>query len=214
MSTPLLTVERITKRIGDRLLWRNLSFQLECGQRLALAGATGSGKTLLMRTLVLLDPLQEGAIRLLGRPPQRWFLPRYRTHVMYVPQRPVAFPGTVEDNLRWPWKVHRPSDTGYDSSRISEWLAWLGKDSRFLSLDARQLSGGEVQLMALLRSLQLDPMILLLDEPTASLDGPTAESLEDLLKEWQRQGDRALMVASHDPAQMERFTHQRLVLSA
>jgi ABC-type phosphonate transport system ATPase subunit len=46
MSTPLLTVERITKRIGDRLLWRNLSFQLECGQRLALAGATGSGKTL------------------------------------------------------------------------------------------------------------------------------------------------------------------------
>ena len=213
MGTPLLTVERMTKRIGGRLLWRHLSFQLESGQRLALAGATGSGKTLLLRTLVLLDPLQEGSIHLLGRPPQSWFLPRYRAMVMYVPQRPVAFPGTVEDNLRWPWQVHRPNKASYDPGRISEWLAWLGKDSRFLSLDAQQLSGGETQLMALLRSLQMDPMILLLDEPTASLDEPTAKRLEELLREWQHQGDRALMVASHDPAQMERFTHQRLVLS-
>lgn len=209
----VLCVERLSKRIGERLLWRNISFDLQPGQRLGMAGATGSGKSLLFRTLVLLDPLQEGSIKLLGRTPQAWTLPTYRSHVTYVPQRPVAFPGSVEANFRWPWRLRGHNEANYSHSRVVQWLSLLGKDSSFLSRNAQRLSGGEVQLMAVLRSLQLNPIILLLDEPTASLDGSTAERLEDLLKGWQSEGDRALVVSSHDPAQLERFTHHQLVVA-
>jgi putative ABC transport system ATP-binding protein len=92
------------------------------------------------------------------------------------------------------------------------WLERLGRPPSFLDLEASHLSGGEAQLMALLRALQLDPDVLLLDEPTASLDAATTERVEQLLRRWLAEAPRACLLVSHDGAQLRRLAGRQLPL--
>lgn len=210
---PLLQVEELARQLEGRYLWQNVSFQLEAGQRLGLVGPSGAGKTLLLRLLAWLDPLQRGSILLRGRAPSEWSVPVYRSRVLYIPQRAIAFAGTVEHNLRQVLTYASQRGHVYAEQRILGWLRQLGREAGFLSLAAERLSGGELQLLALLRALQLDPEILLLDEPTASLDPATTERVEALLQQWLCQGERACVITSHDASQIERFTDRRLSLT-
>jgi putative ABC transport system ATP-binding protein len=210
----LLQAEGLTARPGGGApLWHDLGFALCPGDRLGLVGASGAGKTLLLRQLALLDPLPRGRILLQGRSPTAWTAPQYRARVTLLSQRAVTFTGSVEENLRQAltWAAHRARR--FDRERIVAWLRFLGREASFLDLGAEHLSGGESQLLALLRALQLDPMILLLDEPTASLDAGTTFRVEELLGQWLAEGERACVLTSHDAAQIERFTTRRLELT-
>ncbi|MCT0202958.1 ATP-binding cassette domain-containing protein [Synechococcus sp. CS-602] len=215
MDRPLLLrAEQLKRQLGDRLLWSQLDLELRAGERLGLVAPSGAGKTLLLRALALLDPLQAGTIHLQGRPPASWGLPRWRSLVLYLTQRPVAHGGTVEANLRSPWSFQeRRGRGGWRRERITDWLAALGRDPSFLAYDAERLSGGELQLLALLRALQLDPIVLLLDEPTASLDGATTGAVEALLIAWLGAGPRAAVFTSHDSEQIQRFASRTLELA-
>lgn len=209
----LLSAMGLQRRLGDRLLWSQLDLELAGGDRLGLVAPSGAGKTLLLRTLALLDPPQAGTFNLLGRPPAAWGLPRWRSMVLYLAQRPVARGGTVETNLRAPWRFReRRERDGWCYERISSWLAALGREPSFLSYDAERLSGGELQLLALLRGLQFDPVVLLLDEPTASLDGATTAAVEALLIAWLAAGPRAAVLISHDSEQIQRVASRTLEL--
>ncbi|MCP9848634.1 ATP-binding cassette domain-containing protein [Cyanobium sp. Morenito 9A2] len=214
MDRPLLLrAEGLKRQLGDRLLWGGLDLELAAGERLGLVAPSGAGKTLLLRALALLDPLQAGSIRLQGRPPSAWGLPCWRSMVSYLAQRPVAQGGTVETNLRAPWAFRELRGRGgWSRGRITVWLEALGRDPSFLTYDAERLSGGELQLLALLRALQFDPTVLLLDEPTASLDGSTTTALEALLIAWLGGGGRAAVFTSHDSGQIERFASRSLEL--
>ncbi len=209
----LLSAAGLERRLGDRLLWSRLDLELAGGDRLGLVAPSGAGKTLLLRTLALLDPPQAGRFSLLGRAPAAWGLPRWRAMVAYLAQRPVAGGGTVETNLRAPWRFQeRRRLAGWSHERITGWLAALGRDPSFLSYDAERLSGGELQQLALLRALQFDPTVLLLDEPTASLDGASTAAVEALLTDWLAAGRRAAVLISHDSEQIERFATRTLEL--
>lgn len=214
MDCPLLLrAEGLQRQLGDRRLWSRLDLELAAGERLGLLGPSGAGKTLLLRAMALLDPLQAGSIRLQGRSPLGWGLPRWRSLVLYLAQRPVAHAGTVEANLRSPWRFQeRRRQAGWRPGRITSWLAALGRDPSFLNYDAERLSGGELQLLALLRALQFDPSVLLLDEPTASLDGATTNAVETLLISWLAAGPRALLFTSHDGDQVQRLATRTLEL--
>ncbi len=210
---PLLHVEELCAHPAGRLpLWNHIGFDLRSGERLALVGPSGSGKTLLLRQLALLDPLPCGRIELEGRSPAFWTAPVYRSKVALVAQRPVTLPGTVEENLRKALQFACHRERAFHRERVGNWLGFLGREKGFLHQEADHLSGGEGQLLALLRSLQMDPTILLLDEPTASLDGPTTTRVEALLGLWLEGGERACVVTSHDDAQIRRFTNRRLEL--
>src|SRR5205807_6803377 len=136
------------------------------------------------RALAWLDRLDEGEIRWRSQPLRGDLIPAYRSRVIYLHQRPALFEGTVEDNLRLPFSLKAHRAGRFDRARAVARLAGLGRDPSFLDKSHRDLSGGEAQITALVRALQLDPDVLLLDEPTAALDGTAARAVERLLEHW------------------------------
>jgi putative ABC transport system ATP-binding protein len=183
----------------------DVSLPLESGARAALTGPSGAGKTLLLRALARLDPLDRGTVRYQGRVVQHDAVPVYRASVIYLHQRAALLEPTVEAALRRPFdlKVHR--QRRFDRERAIRLLAGLGRDETFLTKRVAELSGGEIQITALVRALQLDPAILLLDEPTAALDGPTAVAVERLITHWLDENPERVMVwVSHNEAQARR----------
>lgn len=212
-SAPLLQARRLGFAIGGRTLWNDLDLTLGAGERLAVVGASGSGKTLLLRTLAGLEPIQTGELRFQDRPLSDWSMPAYRARVVYLPQRPALPEGAVEAALRVPFqfRVHRHQHFPLDRAR--ELLASLGREESFLQQGTERLSGGEAQLVALLRALLIGPDVLLLDEPTASLDAHAVRAVERLVEDWLRaQPQRACVWTSHDRLQVERISDRVLAL--
>jgi putative ABC transport system ATP-binding protein len=187
---------------GRDWLLRDVTLSVGPGERLAVVGPTGSGKTLLLRAMVLLDPLDEGEILWSGEGVADGDVPTFRRQAIYLHQRPALFDGTVQDNVRRPFELKCHSSRQFDQDRILALLHLVGRNADFLRQHARDLSGGEAQLVALLRALQLAPLVLLLDEPTASLDRESVEAVERLVSTWQA-GDsrRASIWVSHNREQ-------------
>jgi putative ABC transport system ATP-binding protein len=191
------------------------NLEIHGGEHLILSGPSGAGKSVLMRSLALLDPLCGGSLRFRGEPVGAADIPRFRSQVAYCRQRPAVLGGTVEDNLRLPFDLKVNTGRGYVRERVVELLAAAGKPPEFLAKDGRDLSGGEAQVMGLVRAMQLDPTILLLDEPTAALDPESTVQVENLVLGWARGrgNDVATVWISHDPAQDARVgtRHLRVV---
>jgi putative ABC transport system ATP-binding protein len=205
---PLLQAENIGRRHPDGRAWLldGVSLRIEPGDRLAMIGPSGAGKTLLLRALARLDPLDQGTILFKGQAVAHDAIPRFRSHVIYLHQRAALIEETVEAALRRPLalKIHRPRR--FDRDRVLRWLACLGREADFLTKKVAELSGGEIQITALARALQLDPSVLLLDEPTAALDGPTASAVERLIADWLDESrERAMIWVSHNEAQAGRI---------
>jgi putative ABC transport system ATP-binding protein len=188
-------------------LLRGVDLTVGPGDRLAVLGPSGAGKTVLLRSLAMLDPLDEGHILWRGHPVRGEAVPVFRKQVVYLHQRPALLDGNVEINLRYPYtlKSHRGGGR-YDGARVLGLLEALGRDRSFLEKSHHDLSGGEAQVVALLRALQLDPAVLLLDEATSSLDRETARAAEALLGRWHAEGNggRALVWVTHDLDQSRR----------
>jgi putative ABC transport system ATP-binding protein len=204
----ILEADHIGRRHPDGCAWLldDVTLALEPGTRLVLTGPSGAGKTLLLRALARLDPLDRGEVRYGGQALHHDAVPHYRASVIYLHQRAALIEDTVEAALRRPYtlKVHRKQV--FDRRRVAELLSALQRDATFLEKKVADLSGGEIQITALVRALQLDPTILLLDEPTAALDGPTATAVEQLIDRWLGEGDqRAMIWVSHNEAQARRI---------
>lgn len=220
MMTYLIEADAIGRR--DRKLkaesWliRGISLAVQPGDRLGVLGPSGAGKTVLLRALARLDPLDEGTIRSGGREVQGNAVPDYRRRVMYLHQRPALLEGSVEENLRYPFSLRVHCELSFDRGRAEMLLTRLGREPGFLAKNARDLSGGESQLVGLVRAIQLDPAVLLLDEPTASLDATATSAVEQVLEEWLAAAPdaRALVWVSHNPDQARRRTGRRIHLRA
>ncbi len=206
-------MQNLGRRIEQQWIWSDLSFQLFPGERVAVVGASGSGKSLLLRALAGLDPIQTGQITFQGQPLESWFVPNYRSQIIYLHQRPALWEGSVEQNLQRVYQLAVHRNQIYNRQLILDYLHILHKPTDFLQRPIRAISGGEGQIVAFLRALQLSPSILLLDEPTASLDTETAQSLEALVTVWQNEDPRRVYLwTSHDPKQLERITNRQITL--
>lgn len=204
---------------GEILSFRNRNakdaLRIGRGEAIAVTGPTGSGKTLLLRALSLLDASPEYEVRWNGARIGTREVPRFRASVLLLSQRPSVRERTVADALRAPFflGVHRGARQ-YDGSRALELLRELGREEGLLARRCGELSGGELQLVALARALLLEPDVLLLDEPTSALDPRATARVESLLAGWLRSagGHHAYLWVTHDEEQAARVAGRRLRL--
>lgn len=211
MAKTLLTAReiRFASSTGKQLV-APTTVELHAGDRVALTGNSGGGKSLLLRCLVWLNAGQTGELTFLGERVTA-NIPRFRARCLYIPQA-AALEGdgtdssTVLELLHVPFQLQSHAESSFDELRIRQWLLELNRDKSFLQQSTATLSGGEQQIVALLRALQLDPNILLLDEPTSALDESTTLAIEALVMRWQAEsGDRAIVWISHNSNQAKRI---------
>ena len=193
--------------INNRTLISGASGILLAGQVTVLTGASGSGKSVLLRVLAGLLPMTTGDVWLQSDAqnrdtrdsiheiaPMHW-----RSQVALLAQQPQLLEGSVIDNLQLPYRLASHQHKHFNIDWHIEQLEYLERTSDFLQQDANTLSGGERQLVNTLRLLQLNPQVLLLDEPTAALDVDTSAKLVHLLINWlRREPTRTLLWVTHD----------------
>ena len=199
----VLRVDALQVQRGDRVILGGVSLEVSRGELVAIMGPSGSGKTTILRAVAGLERFQAGQIdvdgvRLSGgvdtpKPTLR----ELRRKVGMVFQFHCLFEhlSAIENVCLAPVHAHGVAPAAA-RERGLELLGAFGVDHRATALP-RQLSGGEAQRVAIARALAVDPPLLLMDEPTASLDPERRAELGALLQGLQRQG-RTLIVSTHD----------------
>jgi putative ABC transport system ATP-binding protein len=194
----ILSIERLKKVIdgGERpYLFTDVSSYIDESETIAVLGASGQGKSTLLRILALLDRHDEGNLLLHNKPSDEWQPKEWRMKVCYVSQHPVMLPGSVEDNLRTTSTLHC---TTFDQPLAKSLMESMGLDHLDWKKSAADLSVGEKQRLSLIRSMMLRPEVFLLDEITASLDLHSKQAVEKVIKEWNRNEGTAMIWVTHD----------------
>ena len=190
----------------DRTLISDASGTLLSGQVTVLTGASGSGKSVLLRVLAGLLPMSGGTVRLDDGTSSNVYHDIHETapvlwrkQVALLAQHPQLLDGSVLENLQMPYQLHAHQSQTFDRDWHVAQLEHLDRSADFLQQDAKHLSGGERQLVNTLRLLQFNPQVLLLDEPTAALDMGTSAQLVNLLINWlHADAQRTLLWVTHD----------------
>lgn len=176
-----------------------VSFTLDRGECLAIQGASGAGKTILLRAIADLDPIQ-GEVTLHGRSRADFTGPQWRRMVGYVPAEAGWWADTIGQHFT-------PNDALYAD------MAHLNLNPALLSKPVVQASTGERSRLALVRALAMNPVVLLLDEPTSALDQINTMAVESLIAQRIQQGLSVIWV-THDPAQATRIAPRCLHIQA
>jgi ABC-type polar amino acid transport system ATPase subunit len=205
MAAPVTTldVRAVSIRRGESLVVHGVSFAARQGELLAIMGASGSGKTTVLRSIAGLDPLAFGAIDVGGvtlaagdtlRGEARRHLHR-AVGIVFQFHHLFSHMSALDNVVLAPVHVlGRPRAEVDERARVL--LESLGVGGRAAALP-HELSGGEAQRVAIARALAVDPPVLLMDEPTASLDRARRDDLADTLRRLTAQG-RTVVIATHD----------------
>jgi len=199
----LLSITRTYELGGERAGVFGVSLSVAQGQVAVLAGPSGSGKTTLLQVAGLLDPPDDGEVRLDGEPvsalPERQRCDLRLRKLGFVFQSFNLVPVlNACENVMLPLQL-QGMDQDTARSRASGMLERVGLSDR-LKHRPGQLSGGQQQRVAIARALAGRPRLVLADEPTANLDHAHGGPLLDLMAQLSRETGTAFLVASHDPA--------------
>ena len=170
------------------------SLQIDACKVSAIVGPSGGGKTTLLRILNRMNTPDSGSVLFFGESVEEMDPVQLRRRVVMLTQMPVIFPGTVRENLLIGSRLAEKKEPTSDDIRAIMSRVGLDKD---LSTDAEQLSGGEKQRLALARVMLMDPEVMLLDEPSASLDEETELRVFDLVTEFCRERCKTLIMVTH-----------------
>ena len=182
MNNVAIATNQISYQTKFRTLLTNISVAIAKGQKTALIGATGSGKTTFLRLLNrLIDP-SAGNILWNGKNIQEIPIQTLRRKVLLVSQEPSLLGMTVSEAIAYPLQLQNLPQSEIDS-RLQKWLEKLQIDRKLLNRSELELSLGQRQWVAIARALVMEPEILLLDEPTSSLDRGLSHLLLDTLTE-------------------------------
>jgi tungstate transport system ATP-binding protein len=193
---PLLTIHHLKKAYGARSLFEIDQLHIAQATAYVLTGLNGAGKSTLLRILAGLEPAEFAQASFLGEAVRFTPYPAaMRDAIVYVHQHPVLFSTSIASNIGYGLVV-RGIAKAEIRQRVEQAMEWAGvvhlRDSK-----PHTLSGGEKQRVALARAKVLEPKLLLLDEPTANLDGVAREQVIALIPSLIRSGSSVIM-ACHD----------------
>jgi tungstate transport system ATP-binding protein len=208
----LIEVAGLTHSYGEREVLQDLDLSIGKGEVLALIGPTGAGKTTLLRIINLLEVPGAGEIYFDGKCIPRSGKQRLqiRRRMSYIHQKPQVFNLSVYDNVACGlrWRGEKKNRVAEKVDHILEMVGLQGYKNR----SARTLSGGEAQMVALARSLVLEPEVLLLDEPTANLDPVSTDNIEQLISHVATQRNTTMIMATHAMSQGQQLADRIGVL--
>jgi ABC-type polar amino acid transport system ATPase subunit len=194
----VLDVRAMEVRRSGRVILADVTFSAAAGEIVALMGVSGAGKTSILRAIAGLDPIESGTVSI----PQP---------VGMVFQFHHLFANMSAHQNVWLAPVHvlkRPRPEA--ELRARELLVSLGVGDRAAAMP-HELSGGEAQRVAIARALAVDPHVLLMDEPTASLDAARRGDLAATLRQLANQG-RTIIIATHDAEFARACSHRELTV--
>jgi tungstate transport system ATP-binding protein len=211
-SKPILEVKNLEVKRGGTLVLDVPSLSLRKGEILSLIGPNGAGKTTLLQTLsYLLKPFQGEIFFREKKVDTNHSALEYRRKLAMVFQEPLLFDTTVFNNIASGLKI-RGTRKSEIQSRVTEQLERFGI-KHLSTRSARTLSGGEAQRASLARAFALQPEMLLLDEPFASLDPPTRDSLIEDLESILQQTRTTTIFATHDRLEALRLSNRIAVMN-
>lgn len=201
MNDALFHLRDLGRRLSESFRLGIDELAIRRGEVFALLGPTGAGKTTLLRLLTGLDSPDQGGI-LFNQSPLDSKSPRLHSIAM-VHQRPILLNGSVEYNVGFGLRVrHKLS-----AEKVRATLERI-ELSHHARQDARSLSGGQMQLVALARALVLEPEVLLLDEPTANLDPALVALVEKVIAGAQAERKMTVVWATHNLFQARRVSRR------
>ncbi|AIQ46940.1 peptide ABC transporter ATPase [Paenibacillus sp. FSL R7-0273] len=225
MNTPLLSVEQLSKHYSNgKQAIKAASFRLDRGESLGLVGESGCGKSTLARCLLQLEPISGGAIVFKGQPIQQLNekqLNPYRRDMQMVFQNPAAALNPrlrIRDSLLDPYNQYsRQLQHSYfsctsRSAFVAELLEAVELSPSLADCYPHELSGGQKQRVTIARAISIEPALIVLDEPTASLDVLSQGAILTLLEQLQRDLKLAYLFISHDLAAVSRMCSRLLVM--
>lgn len=221
--TPLLQVRDLSVAFGDRVVVRDVSFELASGETLALVGESGSGKTVTALALMRLLPevRVQGQVWLQGEQvlavPERRLRALRGEAVAYVFQEPMTALNplyTVGEQIAEALRAKRGLDARSAWARAEQVLAEVGLDdpARRARQYPHQLSGGQRQRALIAQALALQPRVLVADEPTTALDASLRVQMLQLLHELRRRHGLAVLLITHDLHLVRRFADRVVVM--
>ena len=211
----VLTVNNVSKSFGDNHVLQGFSLAVQRGENVVVLGKSGSGKSVLIKCIIGLLPVDAGTITVLGQNVaalDHTAMDRLRAKLGFLFQSNALYDSmTVRENLLFPlrrqWLTHTPAEEG---DMVQQALEDVGLADTADKMPA-ELSGGMRKRIALARTLILRPDIILYDEPTTGLDPITAREIDHLLREVQQKYNTSALIISHD-MNCVRLTADRVAL--
>jgi phospholipid/cholesterol/gamma-HCH transport system ATP-binding protein len=197
----LIELRDVVKRFGRQLVLDRINLRVEEGECLVILGASGSGKSVMLKHIVGLLQPDSGEVWFAGRrvdllTERQWA--SVRTDFGFLFQMGALFDSmTVEENVAFPMVEHSKFSTGEISARVDRWLGLVGLPEVRHKMPA-ELSGGQRKRVALARAIALEPRVILYDEPTTGLDPIRADVINELILKLQRELKITSVVVTHD----------------
>ena len=207
----LLTINHLSKRYGETLAVRDIDLEVPAGSRTAVVGASGCGKTTLLRLIAGFDAPDTGKVVLGGTVlvDEGLSMPAHRRSIGYVAQEGALFPHlTVAANVGFGLDRKDPNRR----TRIAELMERVELPLAMLARRPHELSGGQQQRVALARALARRPRLMLLDEPFSALDAGLRESMREMVGTLLSKAGITTILVTHDQAEALSFAEHLVVM--
>ncbi len=213
MQTAQLRLDKVSlsATVGSQYLLKDISFEIAKGDRICLIGASGAGKTSLLRVLNRLTEPSAGTIYFEGQDYLTIPVIQLRQQIVLVQQESKLLGMTVKEALVYPLSL-RGLDKAQIQQRILYWSDRLHIPNEWLERTEVQLSVGQRQTVAIARALVIQPKILLLDEPTSALDAGRASQLLQVLTNLAAAGETTIVMVNHQLELAQTFCERLLYL--